>query len=263
VYPGLLRTARRFPTVVEVNADDVAEFAATSPVRARFSRLTRDLLLRTTAGLVFVTRELADSPRFRRGPARRIVIGNGIRLADHPPFRAPHNERPHLVFIGHPGSPWHGLDHVAEIAAAAPEWDFDAIGPDAGDLPARPPNLRVHGTMQPDTYEPILRQADVAIGTLALYRNGMSEASPLKVREYLARGIPTVVGYRDTDFPGEVPFILRIPNAPTGVRSSMAEIGRFVARSGGSRVPAEAVAHLDVSVKEDARLRFLDEVAHP
>src|SRR4051794_34268212 len=58
VYPGLIWTARRTPTVIEINSDDVAEFAATSPLRHRFSRMSRDLLLRSAAGMVFVTHEL-------------------------------------------------------------------------------------------------------------------------------------------------------------------------------------------------------------
>jgi hypothetical protein len=114
--------------------------------------------------------------------------------------------------------------------------------------------------MSPSDYAPLLAHADVAIGTLALYRKDMGEASSLKVREYLARGIPTIVGYADTDFPEAPPFILRIPNAPDAVRTSMPDIRAFVERSLGTRVPREAVAHLDVSVKEAARLAFLREV---
>jgi hypothetical protein len=193
--------------------------------------------------------------------ARTEVIANGIRLDRHPPLPAPSNETPRLVFVGHPRSPWHGLDHVVELAQAAPDWRLDVIGPGRDEAPDAPPNITFHGTLTEDAYLPVLAAADVAVGSLGLYRNQMEEASPLKVRESLARGIPTIIGYRDTDFPDPVPFLLQIPNRPDGVMSALGEIRGFVAGMRGARVPREAVMHLDVSVKEARRLELLREVA--
>jgi len=39
----------------------------------------------------------------------------------------------------------------------------------------------------------------IGIGSLALHRMGLIEASVLKVREYIARGLPFILGYNDTD----------------------------------------------------------------
>jgi glycosyltransferase involved in cell wall biosynthesis len=263
VHPGLIRLARRIPCVVEINGDDLSEFRLTSTRRYLLARATRGLLLRRAAGLVFVTHELAAIPSFAAFGRPGIVIGNGIDLSSveaTPPVR---NERPRLVFIGHPDTPWHGLDHVAEIAAAFPEWQLDLIGPRDGELSAAGPraNLAAHGPLDPDDYRPFVEASDVAIGTLGLYRKHMDEASPLKVREYLAAGLPVITGYRDTDFPDGATFILRIPNEPDGVRASLESIGTFVEGWRGRRVPRDLVAHLDVAVKEGARLRFLEATA--
>jgi hypothetical protein len=38
-----------------------------------------------------------------------------------------------------------------------------------------------------------------AIGPLALGRKGLSEAAPLKVRDYVSLGIPTFINYMDTN----------------------------------------------------------------
>jgi hypothetical protein len=108
---------------------------------------------------------------------------------------------------------------------------------------------------------PLLARADVAIGSLGLYRAKLQEASTLKVREYLARGIPTILGYRDTDFPEWAPFLLQIPNSADGVRRSLNEIEAFVRSSRGGRVPRDRIRHLDVAAKEAARLVFLEQVA--
>lgn len=39
----------------------------------------------------------------------------------------------------------------------------------------------------------------IGIGSLALHRMGLKEASVLKVREYIVRGMPFILGYKDTD----------------------------------------------------------------
>jgi hypothetical protein len=39
----------------------------------------------------------------------------------------------------------------------------------------------------------------IGIGTLSAHLKSLFEASPLKVREYIARGFPVIIGYEDTD----------------------------------------------------------------
>lgn len=56
---------------------------------------------------------------------------------------------------------------------------------------------------------------NLGIGTLALYKKNMNEASVLKVREYVSRGIPFIKAYYDTDIdniPELSPFYLNFPN---------------------------------------------------
>jgi hypothetical protein len=97
----------------------------------------------------------------------------------------------------------------------------------------------------------------VALGSMALHRNLMNEASPLKVREYLAYGIPTIIGYHDTDFPDGHPFILELPNEENNVESNLDKIRRFVSEVKGRRIERETIAHIDVKIKELQRFKFL------
>jgi glycosyltransferase involved in cell wall biosynthesis len=260
-YPGFVRVALSSPTIIEVNSDDLGEFRLTSRWRYTLGYVSRSTLLRAASGLVFVTNELAQSPSFASFRKPSVVIANGIDLDAYSPIPAPANERPNLLFLGHPHSPWHGLEHVRELAVAFPDWAFDVVGPGGDEFTDPPENVHVHGLLSAHHYLPIAKRADVAIGSLALYRNGMNEASTLKVREYLARGIPTIIGYRDTDFPEPPPFLLQIPNRPDGVNRSLPDIAAFVARTCGSRVPHTAIAHLDSSVKESRRLEFMEQIA--
>jgi hypothetical protein len=245
------------PTVIEVNGDDIAELRLLSRWKHAVGLVSRGVLLRAAAGLVFVTDELARSPSFASFGKPSVVIGNGIALSEYPEFPAPANDRPRLLFLGHPGTPWHGLDHVVELALSARDWQFDIVGPDATEMRDAPINVTFHGSLEVQDYAPIMRNADVAIGTLGLYRKHMEEASPLKVREYLARGIPTMIAYRDTDFPAPVPFLLTIQNDPRSIRESGDMIARFVVAVRGTRVPREAISHLDVGPKEHRRIEFL------
>src|SRR5207249_11205578 len=86
---------------------------------------------------------------------------------------------------------------------------------------------------------PTRRSSD--LGSLALHRNGMNEASPLKVGTYLACGLPVIIGYRDTRFPDGAPFLLNIGNHENNVGSSIPRIESFV-RSKSTRLNSSHVS---------------------
>ncbi len=121
-------------------------------------------------------------------------------------------------------------------------------------------NVKAHGFLSTESYSQILASADVAIGTLALHGKNMDEASPLKVREYFAYGIPTIIGYKDTDFAEPAPFLLRLPNTAANAQDSVQQIEYFVNTWKGQSVPREAILHLDVAGKEHQQLAFFDQI---
>ena len=103
--------------------------------------------------------------------------------------------------------------------------------------------------------------SDVALGSLALHRNKMEETSSLKVREYLAYGLPVILAGRDSDFRTEVPFILRLPNCEGSLTPYVELVRSFGASWIGRRVPRPDVAHIGVGAKESGRLAFLSAAA--
>jgi hypothetical protein len=165
---------------------------------------------------------------------------------------------------GMQGIDWHGIDKVLWLARHFAKWQFDLIGIEARQIDHQgcgvPPNVATHGVLGRTDYEKVLLGVDVGLGTLALHRKNMNEACPLKVREYLAYGIPTIIGYRDTDFPRPAPFLLELPNTPTNVEDHVADIERFVATWRGRRVFREEIAHLDMRRKERERVAFFRRV---
>ena len=258
-YPAFDRLAESIPTVVEVNTDDIAEYRLGSGARRWYNRLTRSRVFSRASGLVFVSGELAKREHFARYGKPSLVMGNGLDLRNVAPSEAPCNPTPRLIFIGAPGLTWHGVDKILWLAEQLPDWHFDLIGAGAGGDPL-PANVVAHGLLEPSDYQTLMLHADVAFGTLALHRKAMDEASPLKVREYLANGIPTVIGYRDTDFPKPKPFLLQIPNTDNNVRESFREIVSFCERWKGRRVSRDEILHIATELKEERRLAFFEQI---
>jgi hypothetical protein len=258
-YPPMLAFPRRAPLVIELNTDDLSEYALGTRLRAFYNARTRGLVMRRARGLVFVTDELSRRPAFRGFPGRHCVITNGIDLAAYPSLPAPDNERRRLAFVGSAGQPWQGFDKVEALAGLRPGWDVDIVGmTKPGGTP--PPNIAWHGPLGRDAVLDVLARADVGIGTLALHRKSMSEASPLKVREYLAVGLPVLYGYLDPDAEGLGDGVLRIPNTETNVVDELDAIDAFVERSRGVRVARSTIAHIDVTAKEGQRLALFNEL---
>src|SRR5207247_9128294 len=174
-----------------------------------------------------------------------------------PPAPAP--DRARVAFLGSARQAWHGLDKIAWLAGQLPDVDFDVVGYDDVRLrealgPSTPDNLHARGILARAEYEPILAACDLAIGTLALHRKNMHEACPLKVREYLAYGLPVVIGYEDTDLDGlDTWYLLRLPNVESNVRDHAGEIHSFLESVRGRRVPRGEVAGRIGSVEKERR----------
>ena len=260
-YPPYRRLLEAQPVVLEVNTDDLTEYRYQRRRRSfAYHRLTRGLVLSRAAGLVYVTRDLSQKPYFTSYRKPGIVIANGIDLSQYNPLPAPNHSQPHLAFIGTPGWPWHGVEKVVRLSNIFPHWQFDVIGLESDDFSKSvPSNLKFHGCLNREDYLNILAQADVGLGTLSLHIKNMEEACPLKVREYLACGLPTIIAYEDTDFPDGHPLILQLPNTPDNVESQEEPIRQFVNRTQGKRIARDSIIGIDSTQKEYKRLEFFQQ----
>jgi hypothetical protein len=260
VSPSIVGLAMRIPTVVELNTLDLAELRLGSWPRYLYAIGTRGLVLRAARGLVAVADEIARQDYVRGLGKPTATIPNSIDLASYDQLPAPDNPEPRLIFLGAPGLPWHGLDKIREIAGRFADWTFDVVGPAPEEVADPPSNLRLHGLLRPVQYLPMLAGADVAIGSLALHRKSMEEASPLKVAEYLAYGLPTIIGYADGRFPDGAPFLLRLPNVEDSIAPCFGAIEDFVRHWRGRRVDRASIAHIDARHIEQRRLDFIRSV---
>ncbi|MEK6247459.1 MAG: glycosyltransferase, partial [Planctomycetales bacterium] len=256
-FPAVKRLMRAVPTVLEINTDDVAEYRTTMTRKAyAYHLVSRGRLFRLAHGLVTMTSELAELYQSHNKPV--VVVPNGIDLSSVSLVPAPENQQPRLIFLGEGDKPWHGVDKILRLAEMFPDWHFDVIGMAMPNC--NRPNVVVTDFKNASDYGSLLAAADVGVGTLALHRKAMEEAAPIKVREYLAAGLPAMIAYRDPDFLQPVPFLLRLPNTVANIETNRDHIRAFMMRAKGMRVPRESIRHLDYSEKEQARVDFFERV---
>jgi hypothetical protein len=267
---GVWRIARQCGKLVfEVNSDDAAEYCARNLVTGIFNKIFRNAVLRTASGLVFVTRELAHSKAFSTFTRTRTVIANGVECMHFPFVFNPANSSPQLGFIGSPGQHWQGLDKLMALAELLVECTVHVIGPDEeecrslwGTLPA---NVVVHGYLNAAEARQVISVMDIGISTLALHRKGMNEACPLKVRQYLAQGLPVLAASEDTDILSDQDFYLRLPNCEDNIRPHAQRIMDFVHGVFGNVAMREkarefATSRMAVDGKEAERVHFFQSV---
>lgn len=263
-FPGLFR---EIPTVAEINSDDRTEYPLTlSPAKLAYHRLTRSRILTTVSGFVAVTHELGT--RFATFGKPTEVIANAITLDEFTPAPPAPTSPMRLVFVGTAGTPWHGLERIAELARLFPEIAIDIVGCTTRDwqqvtgrAESPPAQLKFHGPLPRADYEPLLHGATAALGSMALFKNQMEEACPLKVREYLAFGLPIIAAYRDTDIPDDAEYFLRLPNDATPLAQHRERIAAWLESWRQHRVARAAIAHIGTAVKEQRRLAFLEKIA--
>jgi glycosyltransferase involved in cell wall biosynthesis len=251
------------PVVFELNANDVSEINLRGWMVGWFHRLTRRISFRKAAGFIYTSHELAESPDNAGYGQPSRVIGNGIDLERNQPLPSPQNSTPVITIAGTPGMIWHGVDKLIDLAERYPDLIINIIGYRHNDIdnPA-PPNVYFWGVLPREQVREILKTSDIACGTLALHRKNMQEASPLKVRESAAYGVPLILGYRDTDLTGvDAEHILQIPNTEDNVISHAGQIRSFAYRMMGKRLDRDRVKmHIDQHLKETARIQLFQEV---
>ena len=262
VYP-MHELNRIAPIIIEINTNDVFEHQLLGALLNIYNRLTRGIILQVASGFISITHELANSPQFNRYHRPIQVISNGIDISTIQTQSAPNNPIPHLLFIGSPGMPWHGIEKLVGLANDFPDLEIEIVG--SSSIPGftqYPKNLHLHGFLEGENYLNMLRHCDVAIGTCSLYKKGMLEAAPLKIRDCAAAGLPLILPYTDTDLNNlEHETILKLPNNDKNINTHGQLIHDFAYSMRGKRIPRDLIIdHIDFHQKEVERLKFFTSI---
>jgi hypothetical protein len=164
-------------------------------------------------GLVAVTPEILQYERERSGCMRKTghIYPNGISYGGvgWAPVGSPASAVPVLCFLAGYFTSWHGLDLLLDsIEQSADEFVLHLVGTLTEEQLARVSldhRIISHGRLDQEQIRLLSNECWLGLGSFALHRKGMQEASTLKVREYLRNGIPVYSGHKDI-FPSDFPF---------------------------------------------------------
>jgi len=261
-FPLLYLKARKRPALIlEIQTIQSQELRNRSKIKWLLYSIAEKYWIKNFSFNIFVSKEIQDiltSGVFRQ---ESYVISNGIDVSNFKVLADVNIEKgPDYFFIGSLNQPWQGTEQLFDLARQLPKSVFHIVGKGASTT-GYPSNVVLHGELTSDYYFQIAETCSVAFSTLGQNITGMSEASPLKSREYLAMGLPVIGRYLDTDLSRGYDFYLELPCDTRPLTDFIKEIVDFTAEWHGRRVPrGEIIDLIGSSQKERQRVQIFEQV---
>ena len=180
--------------------------------------------LRSFGAFTAVSKEIEKYHSQKRlGEQKSIFIPNSIKVGSEP-LQNLSNKGLRMIFVASRFDAWHGLDLILEVLSRSDlDFQLDIVGKClSGEEKKFEQDKRFNflGSMDVQVLRASYKNYSLAVGSLAMIRNGMKEASTLKVREYLAHGLPVILSYNEVAFPENFPYICNMNGF---------ELGKFIA----------------------------------
>lgn len=272
----ILKNSRKCKIVIEYQSIEPNESRlAGDYISLLYDFLYGDDIRKYTNGIVGVTDEITHYQVIRSGDPQKphITIGNGFNV-DSVTVRRPipfTGKELHLLCVANVNR-WHGLDRLIRGMGTyqGPTRVTLHIAGDGSELPALKKisddldisgQVIFHGFTTGKVLDELFNTCHIAIGSLALHRIGLTEASILKAREYCARGIPYIIACADPDFPADYPYVHRLSADESPVRiESIIEFAQSVFQDTGhpQKMREYALGQLDWSIKMKILKAFLE-----
>lgn len=239
IYSKLSKIA---PVFVEVQTDVLAEARNINKKRYLIEKLFKRSYLKNISGEICITDEICKiESKYNLKPS--IFIGNGIdeeQIKFIP--KIDENEFINIVLIGSPNIPWHGIDRLIKSYGEAPNREkimLHIIGYD-DNYEIRNSNIKFYGFIEEqEKIDRIFSMADIGIGSLAFYYNKINQAAPLKIRHYLAKGLPVIISHDDVDLMENLSFVMKVPNDNSNI--DFLEVEKFYLNTRDIRRNGETV----------------------
>lgn len=221
-----------------------------------------------TDGIIGVTDEITSywSGRLFCRNIPHITIPNGFDVPSVPVRTPPQGDTMdlHILFVGNV-SRWHGLDRIIRGIAqykGTIQIHLHIVGNGdelrnlqelSGSIVSGP-KVYYHDYCRGQQLDPVFDDCDIAIGSLGLHRQGLTQASSLKVREYCARGMPFILSNHDPDIPDSFEYCLRV--SPTDEPVDMKEVVAFACEMRNKTShPEKMRAFAEENLDWDAKIR--------
>jgi hypothetical protein len=246
------------PVIVEIQSLIGEELKSRSWTKFTLFRIFKKPTYRNLSGAVFVTRELMEVNEIRmKHQFPKVEIGNSINLERVAPLPPRQFGKPAIFFVGSPNQPWHGVFELIHFAKSNPEVNVHIVGHVGKETLS---NLYFYGKLDSAGYRAVAVKCNAGVGSLNMKVNRMNQASSLKVRDYLALGLPVIMKYDDSDLNGADPHVLQLPSDGRPLADFSAEIKIFLDNWANKRVSRDKILNLDVRNKEAIRLEFMEKV---
>lgn len=198
----------RIPFYLVHHSPEGPELAAERSLKGRGKMLIEYIAGRASlhrcAGIIAVTPEIADYERCRglRPNAPAHIYPNGT-LAEDDQIQSDDRvgDIPVLLFVASHFVPWHGLDRLLQAARSCEQpFVMHVVGEvGAVDLQSaeRDPRFVIHGMLDRAGISRLISESWLGLSSFALDRKQVTMACTLKVREYLASGLPVYANHAD------------------------------------------------------------------
>jgi glycosyltransferase involved in cell wall biosynthesis len=192
-------------------------------VASFFERITGRVNAKICKAIVGVTPEIAQYIcETHHVEKRRIFYPNGIDLNEIKTLKDGRSDDINAAFVCGTFNPWHGLEEFVSLSSFSNPISKKIIIHLIGGLTNEQKRLVnqfcisnihfvYHGYLDKCDYLSILDRCDFGIGSLALHKENLNEATTLKVREYLAMGLPVVANHKDSALPEDFPYFYKVP----------------------------------------------------
>jgi len=230
-------------------------------------------------GLIGVTDEISreESKRNISLPIKTISNGIDVSKVNFTKFIPFDGKLLTMTIVASEFAPWHGLDKLLKslieydsveitiILNLVGEYisDKDKLTIEKINTAKKNITIRVLGSKRGEELDEIFSKSTLAIGSLAIYRQKLEEACALKIREYLARGIPFIYSAKDPDIDSKSSFSLEFPNDNTPI--NFLDILEFVKKVSlekniSDEMREYAFKNIDWKIKVKEMYRFIVEL---
>jgi hypothetical protein len=175
---------------------------------ASLERYIGHKVLERAVGIIGVTPEIVEYELSRlTNPKPAYCYPNGIDLGRYRIVQDRRKGIPKFIFVASFDAPWHGVDLLLkELGRTKNSFELHLVG-DISLKTYSDDNRFVYHGLQDERYiDDLVSKCDVGLGSFALFRKHMTQACPLKIRQYLAMGLPVFSGHIDSGLPVNFPF---------------------------------------------------------
>lgn len=170
-------------------------------VRSNLEKIIGKFAIAASDCVVGVTQEIVDYELSRSSNLKKpaYVYPNGVIYSDQEIVDRRCGDIPEILFVAN-FAPWHGLDRLLkEVERSDAQFVLHLVGriPDELHPLVLDSRIKVHGALSHQEINELSQRCWIGLSSFGLDRNGMKQACPLKVREYLTLGLPVYGSYRD------------------------------------------------------------------